>query len=420
MKRWLVIGAGPCGIASIACLLESQEFEVLWVDPCFKIGRMGKYYRNVPANTPNNDLIYAFHLCKSFDFDNQQDLRRIRDPDRQVLSDLEPESSALLGYFIDALEDSTKVLMNQTINIQGVVNYAEYSSLKKAWEVRITTKDETEEDLSLSVDALILACGCKPSMIEWESSLNDQSNRIISESLDKFVDPNYVSQLFARDANYAEKVWCVVGTSHSAMLVLMNLVNAGAKNIINIYRSEEFRFQHYLDDGSVRYPGVGLKGPVGEWVRNKFSIAGIKRVRYHSIVYGMLFDIFSFAFVRFEDGVDWDGQLLLHCVDHVIFAIGFERYLPHMKNESLKQEIAFPYIAIDGFPVTVKDYDSYNIDTGEISSIGRLFGVGIAFPSHHHYEDGSSEPWVGFKRSIQQTSRMIDRFYKEENNTVTT
>jgi thioredoxin reductase len=51
MKRWIIIGAGPCGIASVGYLLDCMDVEVIWIDPFFEIGRMGKHYRHVPANT---------------------------------------------------------------------------------------------------------------------------------------------------------------------------------------------------------------------------------------------------------------------------------------------------------------------------------------------------------------------------------
>jgi hypothetical protein len=181
-----------------------------------------------------------------------------------VLSDLAPESCVELGYFVDASEDSAKVLMKRTTNIQGIVKHASYSSISKLWELSIAVDDEV---ITTSGDALILACGCVPCMLGYRnSSLGSIWNGSV-EQLDKFVNPKYVSQLFAQEScttsnsdsnSNKSRVWCVVGTSHSAMLVIMNLVSAGAKFIVNIYRSEEFRFQHHLEDGSVRYPGIGL------------------------------------------------------------------------------------------------------------------------------------------------------------------
>jgi len=121
---------------------------------------------------------------------------------------------------------------------------------------------------------------------------------------------------------------------------------------------------------------------------------------------------------RYEEEVSWDEQLLRLNIDHVIFATGFERYLPTMKSESLTPEVPFPKVLVDGTEITAADYDAYQIDSGEIlAGGGRLFGVGIAFPPHHHYAEGTTEPWVGFKRSIQQTFQMIDRFEEASSNT---
>ena len=49
---WAVIGAGPAGIISVGQLLEHgvSDYEILWIDPEFSPGRMGKYYGKVPSN----------------------------------------------------------------------------------------------------------------------------------------------------------------------------------------------------------------------------------------------------------------------------------------------------------------------------------------------------------------------------------
>ena len=69
--NWTVIGSGPCGVATIGRLVDIKDNKSLdselvgkltWIDPSFTVGRMGQYYRNVPANTLNKvifDLYYA-------------------------------------------------------------------------------------------------------------------------------------------------------------------------------------------------------------------------------------------------------------------------------------------------------------------------------------------------------------------------
>ena len=51
----------------------------------------------------------------------------------------------------------------------------------------------------------------------------------------------------------------VFGSSHSAMLVLRNLVESGVKKIINFYRTP-LRYAVYYDDW-ILFDDTGLKGP---------------------------------------------------------------------------------------------------------------------------------------------------------------
>ena len=51
--KWVIIGAGPSGIAVVCKLLGSgvNPHELLWIDPYFKVGDLGRYWSNVSSNT---------------------------------------------------------------------------------------------------------------------------------------------------------------------------------------------------------------------------------------------------------------------------------------------------------------------------------------------------------------------------------
>jgi hypothetical protein len=107
-------------VGRLADLLATGHINrLVWIDPTFQVGRMGQFYRNVPANTPNHDLIYAMNLCKSFQFKESQAKRRLRlasdtvnmKTQRRVMSDLALDDCHELGYFVDALEDATESLL---------------------------------------------------------------------------------------------------------------------------------------------------------------------------------------------------------------------------------------------------------------------------------------------------------------------
>ena len=51
--QWAVIGAGPAGIAAVGKLIDNgiRPSEILWIDPYFKVGDLGRYWHNVSSNT---------------------------------------------------------------------------------------------------------------------------------------------------------------------------------------------------------------------------------------------------------------------------------------------------------------------------------------------------------------------------------
>ncbi len=62
-----------------------------------------------------------------------------------------------------------------------------------------------------------------------------------------------------------EETVAVFGSSHSAMLVLQNLLENKIKRVINFYQSA-LRYAVYLDDW-ILFDDTGLKGPTAEWAR---------------------------------------------------------------------------------------------------------------------------------------------------------
>src|SRR5690606_32913046 len=83
----------------------------------------------------------------------------------------------------------------------------------------------------------------------------------------------------------------VVGSSHSAVLVLKNLAEgplaagtAGGRRIKNFARAP-FKYAEYLDETTIRYDNTGLKGAAAAWARRCVDdgapepIANLDRIR---------------------------------------------------------------------------------------------------------------------------------------------
>ena len=122
---------------------------------------------------------------------------------------------------------------------------------------------------------------------------------------------------------------------------------------------------------------------------------------------------------RYCDELSWREQLVRHAVTHYTTAIGFAR-----------DEATFGLTAVmDGYEVTDEQWSSYDRFTGEIphphpcsspriqsgmaEGCTGLFGAGIAFPQYVVEGGGEQEPWVGFKRSIEQVDLMAERLLKD-------
>ena len=72
--RWLVIGAGPAGIACVGQLLDHgiDGNDIAWVDPRFKVGDFKRYWRHVESNTPIDAFRYYYNQCQSFNYNQDE------------------------------------------------------------------------------------------------------------------------------------------------------------------------------------------------------------------------------------------------------------------------------------------------------------------------------------------------------------
>src|ERR1700733_13996717 len=65
---WAIVGAGFAGITALPVLMDSgiEPSTIAWIDPEFNVGRVGKYYREVPGNVQTNHLISYVYNCPYF------------------------------------------------------------------------------------------------------------------------------------------------------------------------------------------------------------------------------------------------------------------------------------------------------------------------------------------------------------------
>ena len=68
IKEWVIIGAGPAGIATVGKLLDKgiNPRDIGWIDPVFKVGDLGEKWRPVSSNTKVGLFLKFLNACGSF------------------------------------------------------------------------------------------------------------------------------------------------------------------------------------------------------------------------------------------------------------------------------------------------------------------------------------------------------------------
>jgi cation diffusion facilitator CzcD-associated flavoprotein CzcO len=227
---WLVIGAGPSGIAVVGKLLDQgiEPGRIGWVDPEFKVGDLGAKWLNVPSNTK----VALFHKflndCKSFEY---------RQSDSNFpLDKLNPEENCFLKEIAAPLQAVTERLKKQVIAETGVV-----LSLKCKEGIWLA---KTEEK-TLQAKRVVLANGSEPRVLQHPAHS--------VTPLEVALNPEKLAKVISKEDTVA-----VFGSSHSAVLILANLLKTDLKKLYNFYRSPHL-YAIYFDDW-ILYDDNGLKG----------------------------------------------------------------------------------------------------------------------------------------------------------------
>lgn len=319
---WAIVGAGPAGLAAIGQLLDQgvPADNILWIDPEFKVGDLGKLWGEVSSNTKVK-LFSDFLLeNRSFGYDNC--------PVDFSLNHLDPENICELQHMVDPLQWVTDQLVKHVNTQQGKVRALK--SADAAWAL------ETENK-TLHSKKVILATGAVPKTLNQDIETID---------LDVALKPSLLKKTVSKDDTVA-----VFGSSHSAMIIVRSLLEAGVKKVINFYRSP-IRYAIYMDHW-ILYDNTGLKGETARWTRQNVSQHCLPSIeRYHAT----------------QDNLDTHLPRCTKAVE----AVGFDaRHIP-----------------AEG--VDTAEYDASN---GIIAP--GLFGLGIAYPQKVTDPLGKQEMNVG-------------------------
>jgi hypothetical protein len=223
---WAIVGAGFAGITALAVLIDSgvDPSTVAWLDPEFNVGRVGKYYREVPGNVQTQHLTEFVENCPLF--------KTITSDALNKLYTYPVEQFQPLKVIVDPLLDFTAYLQSMVTPIQNCAT----SLLRTDYGWRVQHSGGI-----INAKKVILAIGAEPKILNYNIPIIP---------LDDALNKNSLAQHVSCDDTVA-----VFGAMHSAMLVLKYLTKCCVKKMVNFY----------LEDYFIGSPG--LEGATAEWVQ---------------------------------------------------------------------------------------------------------------------------------------------------------
>lgn len=334
---WIIVGDGPAAISTIGVLLEigTLPLKIKWIGPEFNVGRLS-CYKDVSANTKNKMFVKFLESCKVF--------KQIASEEIEAFKTLDPEKEYPLENIIKPLQAITKGLMNKVNIVKGKMESLDYDG--NVWHVGVNNEDHVATHV-------VLATGSYPKRLELEGFKDKEI------PLDKALDKCYMKNVLSPDDTVA-----VVGSAHSAILLLKYISELKVKKIYNFYNKP---ILYPVDMGGwTLYDQSGIVGIAAEWAKNileKGLAPTIERV------------------LSTEENLN---KILPECTK-IIYSIGFARNeLPFIKeNPTL-------------------DYDH---STGIIGP--RLFGIGIAFPEVVIDPAGNAEYSVGLPSFMRYAQKVV-------------
>lgn len=341
--EWTVVGAGPAGIAAVGLLVDAgiNPQQIAWVDPKFDVGRLGQYYTNVPGNATTQMYIDFLRACKTFMGCKSDAINNLYAAD--------PNKEYKLSIIVEPLRDITSYIRN-SIKVRSFEDKIISLDYKlKQWEVG------TEYAVIQSKN-VILATGSVPRTFDYECK------HVIP--LDIALDIRNLRNLVRADDTVA-----IVGSAHSAVLLMMYLTEIGVARIINFYKHPISYPTENFDNWN-----AGLKGDTARWAKEvleKNPPANLLRI-----------------FNTPDSLKTW-----LPVCTKLIYACGFERaHLPAINGD---------------FSI----YDRYDTSSGMIAP--GLFGIGIAFPEHYKDSLGNLEIGIGLADFMDYIQRNMPEWLKQ-------
>lgn len=442
--------------------------KIVWIDPCFRVGNLPRW-RDVQANSSVQAICSSFEAIPSLGFHSSQKARGNRG--FRTLSSLISDDNGVrekkiwceLGLVVDALEDATAALLQDShvVGIRGqvasVTQHGAYSL--RSWQIDFIASarfPEAEEegqadgedrhrgliaslrtieperhitmDLAQPVQSPVyvrsvaLVTGASPRVppfrLQQKVHTVDLDRALVSaelRTLFRWSDPPCCIDGVS-NSTWQELRWTVVGSSHSAMLVVRNLIGLGVRKVSVVHRRPLVYVEPQNSDGNawLKNIGTGLLGPTAAWCRKELPL-----LEHGRIIWKRFSD---------EGGVDarssqkhadvpsdhWQDWVLRHS-DVLVFAAGFETSLlpsisaeePDVERpsrEGSSRALHASHLSRQGRSRSPRATDCRDPRPRlrSLPSATGLVGLGIGFPEHHVEPDGDVDIRVGFVRHYME------------------
>ncbi|KAK3363003.1 pyridine nucleotide-disulfide oxidoreductase-domain-containing protein, partial [Lasiosphaeria hispida] len=391
----IVVGAGPAGIGAVGNLMEhlpKDAGKIAWIDREFRGGRLWEY-SDVPSNTAVRLFLEYARAIKP--------LREISEAPQadavRVLEALPQEQTCPLRYAASMLEQLTDGLGKQG-SVERLRGNA--SGLRESFSpkqktacnyIQLTSSACIQYSPGGSVplkkvtSPIVVYCtGSSPATVKINLPRSQQPPTI---PLVTALMPRALNQWLAQSQKSDFTVG-VIGASHSAIIILMNLIQLAQTEYPRLRvrwfaRSPELKYA-VPQDGWILYDNTGLKGLAAEFARKNLDGDRLNTSEAEKVVTRVDCSGGDEA----EEAAIAEGAL--QC-DAMVHAVGFNRS-PFLGDGQVWQ-------TFDHTTGTFTD-----LKTG-LPMLG-VYGAGIAFPEKVVDPAGNVEYAVGFWKFMRFLKRV--------------
>ncbi|EXJ80876.1 hypothetical protein A1O3_07163 [Capronia epimyces CBS 606.96] len=378
----VVVGSGAAGIATVGNILDHQTCaRILWIDHEFLGGRVAKKYRDVSSNTKVSLFLAYINALAPF----REIVQSTPAPNAvTTLESLDATAGCRLHYAADMLVMLSEGLKRHP-NVHTLVGTAVAANLYSEaalWSVQAQEANSAAVRTFHS-PALVLCTGSSPVMHNPSLPTGLDTKHI---NLDDALDRQTLRQTLPADK---EATVGVIGSSHSAIVVLMDLYELATTSHprlrIKWFTRRALTYAVEMD-GWILRDNTGLKGASADFARAHLEDEALKASPV------------SRHLEKVNCSVDEAEAYQLHLprCTHLVQAIG---YRPD----------PVPALQIDNRPLGKLEYDGStgSFQDGRDQCIPGLHGAGIAFPEKVVDPAGNVEYAVGMWKFMKYLRRVV-------------